>query len=189
MSVIAEGDLSNGQGLKEGIEFPYFDPECYGGPLEWNNMEEVAWGKRSSHRFPPFPSREPCIGNFLEFLEARCLEGGDTLLELLEEPQKKGDGWFRTKVKRRVERPVYSKGRLAHEYQGKSNWQTAWHGCKLEALYSLLHSGQLREFVRRGEGSSTSGALQCTATALRSRRRFSTMRALCLCLAMASGGS
>ena len=36
----------------------------------------------------------------------------------------------------------YSDG--PHAEEGKSQWVTAWHGCKLEALFSIMHHGKLR---------------------------------------------
>ena len=48
----------------------------------------------------------------------------------------------------------YSNG--PHAVKGRSEWVTAWHGCKLEGLFSIMMHGKLRASKDKGRGEQYS---------------------------------
>lgn len=83
---------------------------------------------------------------------AKCLEeegvfkDGRSLLALAGESEDWGDASLRCFWNEfsANELDSESKGRLADESSDKSDWKKVWHGCKLEALHSIMDHGKLQ---------------------------------------------
>ena len=125
-----------------------FDPDSHGTPLHWNASDSAArgsddaalfWGSATkryfdkSFRMRKVAEQQP-LENIANFLHGRWLRNYGTLLDVLAPPVYQGDGWYKC-----VYRPFDS-----HSLPSPSTWETAWHGCKLEALYSIIFDGHLR---------------------------------------------
>ncbi len=125
-----------------------FGPDYHGTPLHWNAWESAArgsddaalfWGSATkryfdkSFRMRKVAEQQP-LENIANFLHGRWLRNYGTLLDVLAPPVYQGDGWYKC-----VYRPFDS-----HSLPSPSTWETAWHGCKLEALYSIIFDGHLR---------------------------------------------
>ena len=123
-----------------------FNPECYGTPLEWNHGERHWWSKKTMRRFPSTGGRSSVsIEPVLEFLRVREQANGKPVLDVLHVhnmPVETHNGmWFRFPWEAfpGVDMlPTKSTGGA-----GDADWQRAWHGCKLEALYSIMYHGKL----------------------------------------------
>ena len=76
----------------------------------------------------------------LEFLRRRAGPDGTPIVERLGMPVLKSDGWIRLELL------------LADDSCFTEGWERAWHGCKFEALYSIIYNGQLYESRSRSRG-------------------------------------
>jgi len=130
-------------------EVPPFDPEAHGGPLFWNNPERAGaqpmyWGRWAKSWFPRAADVEVDVGKVMQFFRIRKGPDGNPVSNLLGSPQYMEDqgGWFRLPwlAFNEVDLPSNS---LGHHNGGYADWQKAWHGCKFEALYSILYCGRL----------------------------------------------
>ena len=118
---------------------PTFSPDCRGGPLEWNcKQEKVSWGRNAYKLFDRFGKGTPSIEVLVEFLRKRPGPDGKPILTKFGEPALRDDGWYRL---------PYQEGRLCPSW-----WVRAWHGCKLEGVYSIAYHGRLNESSRRNGG-------------------------------------
>lgn len=65
--------------------------------------------------------------------------------DLVGEAVDKGDGWHRffCLAFDKSWLPEESSGRHRHKTQNLCDWQRAWHGCKVEALCSIMCVGRL----------------------------------------------
>ena len=85
------------------------------------------------------------ITKFMKFLPLRQTKEGFPLTVLLGQPVGQPDGWYR------IPWINFSSEKLALETlgqyslveDGKADWQRAWHGTKIEALYSIMYHGKL----------------------------------------------
>lgn len=86
------------------------------------------------------------IRGVLDFVEKRHVSENSALKDLPDAPQEVREGVFRFHLKdvEGVRRPLFSLRRLSHEVGGLEDGQRAWHGCKLEALYSVIVEGTLK---------------------------------------------
>ncbi|CAK0870886.1 unnamed protein product [Prorocentrum cordatum] len=80
----------------------------------------------------------------LEFLRAREGPGGESVLSLLGPPLRQEDGWYSLQWRQ------FDRARQRED--GRARWVRAWHGCKLEALYSILYHGRLRASCDKSMG-------------------------------------
>lgn len=122
-----------------------FDPQARGCVGDWNASEDaprgsseaqVFWGMKARKVFWNLPSHtRPDINNLLAFLRAREQENGDHMLRLLHPPVRQRRGWFSLSLRRLTQQ--------RHEELRRAGWVRAWHGCKLEAVYSILYHGRL----------------------------------------------
>ena len=82
------------------------------------------------------------------FLEKRSGPDGEPITKKLEEPVKQGDGWFRLRWLdyQSIWMPQVS---LAG---GSAEWARAWHGCPIEAVYSIAYHGILMESCDESRG-------------------------------------
>ena len=83
-----------------------------------------------------------------DFLEKRSGPDGQPITKNLGEPEPRGDGWFRLRWLdyQSIWLPQVS---LAG---GTTEWARAWHGCPVEALYSILYHGILMESCDERKG-------------------------------------
>ncbi len=123
------------------------DGQAYGSYLSINYIYYDNVGinmlKRIDKKWPPkgdVPNHE----SFLAFLRARHTPKG-TLEHLLHPPQVYADGWLRygwSDFDEDLLEALTADGAWAG---GKSDWNTAWHGTKLECLYKVMMDGRLSE--------------------------------------------
>ena len=131
--------------LDTGSKIPPYDPSCCGGPWEWNRKEaQSSWSRKAFREFDqrrsgPRRVAEPNINTVLVFLHQRCV------LHKLCRPVFHGKGWYRLHWK-----SLSGKDAQKLECDG---WLKAWHGTKIEALYSILFQERLAESSDADEDS------------------------------------
>ena len=117
-----------------------FDPEAFGTPQDWNaSAAYVTWNRRQASQFVPgpFPTTPAVrLADLYMFLDSRSDKAGLPLSCRFAPAQEIEPQWFRL--------PWLSAGGdavlAALESEG---WVRAWHGTKLEALYSQFFFGRL----------------------------------------------
>ena len=113
-----------------------FSTEALGLPSDWHRDGELSWGADTRRCLRHIvSSRAPDIKLFQAFLRCRLCEDGSPVLHKLGRASSEGDGWYRM---------PFNDGQ-PRELPQTENWSRAWHGCKLEGLYSTLYHGQLIE--------------------------------------------
>ena len=83
------------------------------------------------------------VATIIRFLAKRKDAEGRPVIERLGSPQPQADGWWRLRWLEFTDDDI-----LMLERHGLDK---AWHGCKLEALYSILYHGRLRESRKLGD--------------------------------------
>jgi len=133
------------------VQAPTFASTARGTPKEWNRPDnepadsdesQLFWGSKkckehfgrdprfsSSSSSRPDEAAEPDVAGMLHsFLKTRPgKQGGYNLCRKFGPPVRQEDGWFRFEWTKKSRVPS----------EGK--WQRAWHGCKMEALYSIIY--------------------------------------------------
>ena len=130
---------------------PPFDEGCYGNPKIWKEEQEVVyWGAWGRKQLPIVKGARADIGSILEFLEIRMDKDGHPVRDLIGDPQPQTHGWYRCEWKSfdLEQLPTQSTG----EFGPKAEWKRAWHGCKLEGLYSIMYRGSLCESCDASQG-------------------------------------
>ena len=114
-----------------------FDVDVANGtPTQWCR-DTIYWGKRTKKNyFANVISTVPDINDFLSFLHMRLGPDGRPVTYKLGEPQEIEIGLWRLPWKD-FEEPTGAMG------PRDGSWERAWHGTKLEALYSIMFHGQL----------------------------------------------
>ena len=154
---------------------PPFDPLAQGMPADWNDYGGLWWGKKPKRRpwFQPKAgaSLSESFGRMMQFLDMRPGPTGTAVTKSLSHPDDsprepgpartplsqcfgadpgESQGWYRLdwmpflRDGGRSGLPRQSPGENG-TIDGVSDWQRAWHGCKLEALYSIMFHGSLLE--------------------------------------------
>eukprot|EP00929_Paragymnodinium_shiwhaense_P084786 TRINITY_DN45376_c0_g1_i3.p1 TRINITY_DN45376_c0_g1~~TRINITY_DN45376_c0_g1_i3.p1 ORF type:complete len:544 (-),score=105.98 TRINITY_DN45376_c0_g1_i3:58-1689(-) len=150
-SLAAEETASPAQGLqvwkpRPSGSLPAFSPDAAGGPATWNKVDteaEVYWGRKGRRQFGgPCKARADICAMIYEFGMTRHDPRGQPLTVLLCPPVPTKDGWVRFAIRSSVQPDA-------------GNWQRAWHGCKLEAVFSILYHGELLESTPEEEGERT----------------------------------
>ena len=136
--------------LKKGASVPAFAEEARGTPKEWNFLHgieikhEVWKKKRNFERFPDKPGMQADpLRVIRQFLKTRPGPKDENLFEKLGPPLRHDDGWFCFE---------WLPERGDWEMDLPSAWEIAWHGCKVEALYSIMYHGRLFESRKKNEG-------------------------------------
>ena len=80
----------------------------------------------------------------IAFLRVRRGPDGKPVSELIGNPQAMDEAWFRCKWLG-TDNAAIAPGTNPH-------WEPAWHGCKLEALYSIMYHGELFESSDDSQG-------------------------------------
>ena len=119
---------------------PEFEPECCGGPLQWNRNESTSfWNEKAKKRGEHVVRAD--INKFLEFLAIRPDAEGKPISEKLGPASPHFDGWWRMQW---LELSADADADLAAQ-----GWQRAWHGSKMQALYKIMYQGHLVKGVRQ----------------------------------------
>ncbi|CAE8704556.1 unnamed protein product, partial [Polarella glacialis] len=129
------------------MQAPPFCTGARGTPKDWNrpdnelaDSENVAlfWGRKAKESIADVHlAAQPDPGSMLlRFLQTRLGPDGKSLLERLGPPMRQEQGWFSF---------AWREGPEETAKAGPGKWRRAWHGCKLEALYSIMFHGQLFE--------------------------------------------
>ena len=137
---------------------PCFDDRCRGRPRDWDKEPTWrAWGHKTKkawwEEFKDREALEPVnIEKMVLFLQLRVSPFHEQpCTSLLGEPEEKDNGWFRLAWK------SYDQTKLPDESfrkdsHGVADWRQAWHGCKMEALYSIIFKGRLLASDNAEEG-------------------------------------
>jgi hypothetical protein len=118
----------------------------------WNTEREYGWGQRAKKLFPDDlqpPAPDDAWHNFGGVLHCRRTGNGQALTDLLHPGEDREDGWVRFAL--RAFTPA-SMSKTSTTGTGQADWQQAWHGCTVEALYAIRCDGCLRESEERIEG-------------------------------------
>lgn len=124
---------------------PDFDSEACGNPGIWNDLAHVYyWNRKTVKLCPDYlnPRADPLSA--LDFLKRRPGPDGKPIADRLGPPEDRGDRWFR------CEWIGPGGGEVAKLEE--AGWVRAWHGCKMESLYSILHLGRLVDSRDRERG-------------------------------------
>ena len=84
------------------------------------------------------------------FLEKRLGPDGEPVTSLLDKPVDMGGGWYRLRCLLHTD--IFMPQESLAEGGGAAEWMRAWHGCPLEALYSILYHGSLMESCDKSHG-------------------------------------
>eukprot|EP00928_Gymnodinium_smaydae_P038365 TRINITY_DN26484_c0_g1_i1.p1 TRINITY_DN26484_c0_g1~~TRINITY_DN26484_c0_g1_i1.p1 ORF type:complete len:925 (+),score=154.82 TRINITY_DN26484_c0_g1_i1:69-2843(+) len=135
-------------------EVPEFSSTARGLPRDWNAADTAP---RDSPQAAMFWSRkvkdffgvgdadlQPDINVFLKFLCDRFDKDGRSVLPRLGPPIRQPGEWFSMEWLGPDGRGI--------DAQEWTTWERAWHGCKLEALYSILYHGKLLPSTSKGRG-------------------------------------
>jgi len=127
---------------------PIFSPYAAGKPADWTDSSRTLWwGPRTQHCFPRGRG-EVSVHKFMDFLRLRACRDGTTADTFFGPPESRGKaGWFRLPwafSESWINRPAIPPAR---------SWEkTAWHGTKVEALYSIIYHGKLLASKCEAEG-------------------------------------
>ena len=134
---------------------PAFSETARGSPLYWNatrtaTTAALSWGRKTKNRMAyqhDVHGAVSDVNTVLKFLEKRRGALGTPVRQALGTPVRQEGGWFSI--------PFLSyKG--FETFEGDDEHQMyptrAWHGCKFEALYSILYDGKLRESCDAARG-------------------------------------
>lgn len=124
---------------------PDFSPAAVGRPKDWNGEAEILyWGRKALWRFPDAGPRTADMSVIRHFLQKRPGADGRPVLEKLGPSTPMGEGWSRFAL-------MAFDDEAERETEAEC-WERAWHGCKFEALYSILYHSRLVESRDRGRG-------------------------------------
>lgn len=149
--MVAESAEEREARLPSPLDIPKFDERAHGTPLQWNDAKPLIWGRRTRNRpcftVPYISTIEESLVRLKEFLGMRYDADGIPVLSKLHD-RKEGDnqGWHRMRwvpyelAGSDDALPKTSEGPYGG---GEPDWQKAWHGCKFEALYSIMYHGRL----------------------------------------------
>ena len=134
-------------------EVPQFHERANGTPSLWNKGKPLYWSKhvknRSCFAQNINSSLEESLNRVMEFLRVRSGPDNHPILRNLQELSEDTGlhGWYEFRWA-----PFEDAGGISslpteslglHGWQGASDWQSAWHACKFEALYSIMYHGHL----------------------------------------------
>ena len=128
------------------LQVPGFDPDAHGCPRDWHDT--LYWGKKSRHLFKVVEGARVDVMKMWVFLEKRLGPDRQPITNKLGLPVDMGGGLYRLRclLHTDIHMPQES---LAG---GAAEWARAWHGCPLEALYSILYHGRLMESSDESQG-------------------------------------
>ena len=116
------------------------DPDAFGSPEDWNACAAyTTWNRRQAHQFEagPFPTTpSERLADLYTFLNCRSDSEGLLLALRFAPPLEMEPYWFRLPW-------LPSGGDAVSAALETEGWVRAWHGTKLEALYSQICFGRL----------------------------------------------
>ena len=127
-----------------------FDPGAFGTPEDWNSRVAYAtWNRRQAQHYEPgsFPvSPSERLADFYTLLDCRSDREGLPLSRRFGPALEVESNWFRLPW-------LSSGGDGVIDALESEGWVRAWHGTKLEALYSQIYFGRLfsSSSVQQGE--------------------------------------
>lgn len=137
----------------EESEVPAYDPAAAGSPKVWNySANFFTWNKYEKKKYKRVPVKADFL-NIHRFFLVRPTVTGSSIALLLGEPEPHPGGWFRCPwlpFVGEANLPKESNG--AHAWKGRAEWAKAWHGSKIEALYSIMYRGRLEPSMSIGRG-------------------------------------
>jgi hypothetical protein len=130
------------------FHIPPFDEDARGTPWDWNKaLKPIFWGQVTARRFPPVPGSVVDPKRIVMFLDMRPGPDGLSVSARIGKPISCPEGWFCCPWL------SFREGELATQTAaGKTQWETAWHGCKFEALFSIMYNGFLATSNSVGQG-------------------------------------
>ena len=151
MNQAQQGTMTLEQVVRLANRAPPFEPLAHGKPVDWNARDSTrTWSARALSSYPepsvqPMDASEERLKVFLRFLKHRVAMNGCTIDTLVGTPQFMPDRWIRL--------PWLPFGGDS-EFKRFSNagWVRAWHGTKMEALYSITCYGKLVKSCDRSRG-------------------------------------
>ena len=125
---------------------PPFSPRACGTPREWNTDVPITWSRRTKNH-PWFqPINGATVSHSLmrvqDFLRGRPGPDGHPILDKIEY-RGSDHGWHKFEWKDFIGTHNLPSASPGPYNNGHSDWHRAWHGCKLEALYSIMYQGKL----------------------------------------------
>ena len=114
-----------------------FDADVANGiPTQWSGGT-IYWGKATQKKyFANVVPAVPDVNDVLSFLQVRLGPDGQPVAHKLGDPQEMERGVWRLPWKG-FEEPTVAMG------PRDGTWERAWHGTKMEALYSIMYHGRL----------------------------------------------
>ena len=123
-------------------EAPLFNEAAKGEPLDWHDRANFKhWRTTDMQTFTRVVGAVVKVEKVIDFLSMRLGFDGKPVASRLEPAEFKGDGWYRLCVRAfsDADLPKQSAGTRSKD----SDWQHAFHGQKIEGLYSTLCHGCL----------------------------------------------
>ena len=120
---------------------PIFDVRrAAGNAGMWNRIQPTFARNRSQEYWPAVRHGVPDITKVVKWMRLRTARDGRTLDQLFHPPIQREDGWWEFKNKSFDESrlPTRSSGPFASANAGRPDWVDRFHGCKWEALYTIL---------------------------------------------------
>jgi hypothetical protein len=126
----------------------HFHAGAMGTPSDWNDKKNyLVWNNRNLKLFPQAAQTSIDISKFIDFLSLRPDRDGHPISESIGEPQYMESGWFRCNWLDFNEDTLPANSSAG----GLADWQRAWHGCKIEGLYSIMYHRKLWESREGGD--------------------------------------
>ena len=154
----AAGGFSRGNAAEPDTAARTMSPTACGIAADWNAQDNESagserralfWSVKMHHLFKENKDRKADIRVMIAFLRNRLDSTGTSVMEQLEYPIRQGNNWFSFAFK-----PYTASVDTELRDAG---WLRAWHGCKIESLYSILYHGQLFESADPSRGERTKG--------------------------------
>lgn len=131
---------------------PPYNAGAKGTPNDWNNnVTQYFWSKKTKKWFNRYAPK-PDFKNMHDFFAQRLGPDGTPISELLGSPEEHAGGWLRCAWQpfKEEELPVESSGEWARD--GKADWDKSFHGCKVEALYSIMYHRKIMPSADESRG-------------------------------------
>ena len=130
--------IGKNAGGKQTFHIPTFYVDARGTAKDWNDGPRLwHWGGKAKKRFPFVPNVVVDPTRVMKFFNSRLCPHGRPVSKRLGQVKVCTDGWFCYPWL------DFCEGELPIESGRKLHWEKAWHGCKFEALYSILYHGRL----------------------------------------------
>merc|ERR1719506_2271552 len=148
-------------------DLPDFNRDARGSPKDWNradtdsnfsNTHVVFWSAKAKELYKDYLHVNPEASASVDICRSVCCilrlffktrpgqDGKNNLLDRFGPPFKQENGWYSFQW-------LPSERKLqVDDADLKPKWRRAWHGCKLEALYSIVYHGKLFESRDKAHG-------------------------------------